>query len=60
MILIIGPDDFAECPECGARLEPEITNQTVASSSKDSDGPIHQGTCPTHGTFQFQIDEDDE
>jgi len=61
-IQIIGFNEWAVCPVCGVRFDPDIDDEIydLRVVDEDDDGPIHLGTCMEHGAFNFQIQEDDE
>jgi hypothetical protein len=51
-ILAIGPDDFADCPECHLRLRDLGTLRT------DADGELHVGECPAHGQWRYLVEQE--
>jgi hypothetical protein len=57
-ILVIGSDDFADCPECGRRLDvlPNDAGDGHRVMCEDESGPIYFGSCPAHGGYRFQIE----
>lgn len=57
-VYCISPDDFAACPVCGVRLDPDMDGDNLRIVDEDEDGPIHLGTCMEHGAFSFQFSPD--
>ena len=57
MTLIVGPDDYAACPECGVRLDPDTDGDDLREIDLDDNGPVYLGICMDHGAFRFQIAE---
>lgn len=58
-VIIVSSDDVAACPECGRRLNVEMTSEIPAAPAEvehDVDGPIYRGDCPHHGAWLWQID----
>ncbi|SKB49976.1 hypothetical protein SAMN06295937_100791 [Sphingopyxis flava] len=53
-ILVIGQDDAATCPVCGKRLD--VCDRPI---SHDAGGPVYAGTCPEHGAFNWQVEEEE-
>lgn len=55
VIQVISPDDMVVCSHCGRRAE---VDDTVFDT--DEDGPVFRATCPEHGSFLWQVEEDDD
>lgn len=55
LTMLIGSDDFAECPQCSRRLE---TDHDVVET--DEMGPVYLGRCEDHGEFRFQVVDSEE
>lgn len=63
-VYVIGPDDFPACPVCDRRAKTTFTSHCGVMMPTvmevDEQGPVFEATCPDHGAFRFQVQEDDD